>query len=141
MDDGILIVQLQLGDSNESILDLMRQMKACREDRSFGHVVCTVGGFSDDSRELYEIAEVRAFCRRLVGLGFISYLDPWTSNLPNPPMLAHFWGATEVWLCGEGRMRRTAPLTKELLDELTQAILEANEKAEAALGPLEERGP
>ena len=54
---------------------------ACRENRTYSNVVCTVRGFSDDKRNLFEIPEIRAFCRRVVNLGFISYLD-FTTTVP-----------------------------------------------------------
>jgi len=75
MQDGILFVELGIDATNDEILDQMRTMKACREDGSYGHVVCTVRGFSEDKRDLFEIPVLRAFCLRVVNLGFISYLD------------------------------------------------------------------
>ena len=68
--------------------------------------VCGVRGFSNNPRELYDIPEVRAFCRRLVTLGFISYLDFSTVFHPDLPSLAKSgWGAAEVWLCGASGRR------------------------------------
>jgi hypothetical protein len=134
---NVLFVDLGIDASNDDILDQMRKMKSCREDRSYGHVVCTVRGFSDDMRNLFEIPEVRAFCRRVVNLGFISYLDFTTTFDSSVPAIAKdAWGAAEVWLCGEGRLRSQMPLTEELLDELQQVVCESNEKADAAIGPM-----
>src|ERR1017187_6764636 len=137
MQKNVLFVDLGIDASNDDILDQMRKMKSCREDRSYDHVVCTVRGFSDDKRNLFEIPEVRAFCRRVVNLGFISYLDFTTTFDSTVPSIAKdAWGAADAWLCGEGRLRSQMPLTEELLDELRQIVCESNEKADAAIGPM-----
>jgi hypothetical protein len=134
----VLFVELGIDATNEDILDQMRIMKRAREDRTYSNVVCLIRGFGDDPRELFEIAEVRAFCRRIVNLGFISYLDFSTFFNPKVPELAkESWGAAEVWLCSEGRIKALKSLTKEILHEVQQAILESNGKADAALGPME----
>jgi hypothetical protein len=94
-----------------------------------------VRGFSDDERSLFEIPEVRAFCRRVVNRGFISYLDFTTTFDATVPAIAKDgWCAAEVWLCGEGRLRGQMTLTRELLDELQFVVCESNEKADAAIG-------
>ena len=112
-------------------------MTRCERDGSYGHVVCTVRGFRDDKRSLFDIPEVRAFCRRVVNLGFISYLDFTTTFDSSVPAIAKDgWGAAEVWLCGEGRLRSQMPLTRELIDELKRVVCESNEKADAAIGPM-----
>jgi hypothetical protein len=137
MRDSILFVELGIDATNDDILDQMRKMKICREDGRYSHVVCTVRGFGDDERRLFEIPEVRAFCRRIVNLGFISYLDFTTTFDSKVPAIAKDgWGAAEVWLCGENCLRAQMPLTRELLDELQQAVSESNEKADAAIGPM-----
>ena len=135
MRDSVLFVELGIDATNDDILDQMRIMKARREDRSYGHVVCTVRGFAGDELPLFEIPEVRAFCRRVVNLGFISYLDFTTTFDSRVPAIAKDgWGAAEVWLCGEGRLRSQMPLNRELVDELKRVVCESNEKADAALG-------
>jgi len=140
MRESVLFVELGIDATNDDILDQMRTMKARREDGSYGHVVCTLRGFAGDERPLFEIPEVRAFCRRVVNLGFISYLDFTTTFDSRLPAIAKDgWGAAEVWLCGEGRLQKQMPMTRELLDELQQAVSDSNEKADAALGPMKER--
>jgi hypothetical protein len=137
MPDSVLFVDLGIDATNDDILDQMRTMKACREDKRYSRIVCTIRSFADDERGLFEIPEVRAFCRRIVNLGFISYLDFSTIiDSTVPAIVRDTWGAAEVWLCGEGRLRSQMPLTSELLDELEQAVGESNEKADAALGPM-----
>jgi len=72
-----------------------------------------------------------------VNLGFISYLDFTTTfDTSVPVIVKDAWGAAEVWLCGEGRLRGQMPLTRELVDELQRVVSESNEKADAALGPM-----
>src|SRR5688500_6355492 len=122
MPGSILFVDLGLDASNDDILAKMRILKLVREENRSDNVVCCIRGFGVDPRELHEIPEVRAFCRRLTSLGFISYLD--FTTLFNPDLAeaaAIAWGAAEVWLCGEGRMRVGLPFTDELLDELKAA--------------------
>ena len=55
MSKNVLFVELGIDATNDDIVVQMRKMKACREDGSYGHVVCTVRGFSDDKRDLFEI--------------------------------------------------------------------------------------
>jgi hypothetical protein len=132
----VLIVELAIGAGNEDILHQMRGMKAVREGGQCPQVFCAIRGFDTDPRELWEIPEVRAFCRRLVGMGFISYLDAGASLPPTDPALKELWGAAEVWLCGEGRLGKQVRVTASLLDELQEVLVEANARADAVLGPL-----
>ncbi len=137
MTERVLTVDLGLDATDDDIHDQMQIMKHSREEHRYDHVVCTIRGFSDDPRELYDIPEVREYCKRLVDLGFISYLD--FSMLVNPetPELAkHGWGACEVWLCSAGRLKAVNSFTREVLDELQQAVSESNERADATLGPM-----
>jgi len=138
MGESVLIVNLGLAATNDDILDQMRVMKRGREEKLYQHVVCGLRDFGDDPRELYDIPEARAFCRRLVSLGFISYLDFSTlfaQDLPEPAKAG--WGAAEVWLCGEGRLKAKNTLNKVVLAELERAVMVSNAIAEKALGSLE----
>jgi hypothetical protein len=138
----ILHVDLGLNATNVDILDQMRVMKRCREEGFYQNVVCSIRGYHDDPRELYEIPEVRAFCRRLVCQGFVSYLDV-STTLPacnRPEEVQGAWGLFEVWFCSEGRTKRDMVFTREeimaVLREMDAVILESNARADAALGPL-----
>ncbi len=71
MRDSILFVELGIDATNDDILDQMRKMKSCREDRSYSNIVCTVRGFADDKRHLFEIPEARAFRRQPPSLQFV----------------------------------------------------------------------
>jgi hypothetical protein len=135
MAERILTVDLGIDATNDDILDQMRIMQQGREEQLYDNIVCTVRGFAHDQRELYAIPEVRAFCRRLVSLGFISYLDMSTIFAANVPLLAkRAWGAAEVWLASEGRLRAQNPLTHELIAEIQQVVSDANARADKALG-------
>lgn len=134
-DLAILAIELSL--SNQELLDMMHKAKELREDGKFSNIICAVHGFDDDSRELYEIPEVRAFCRRLVCQGFISYLD-FCTTVPEAcdGETLDGWGAMEVWLCSEGRLAKTVEITEPLLKEIEAVLLKSNAKADAAVGPM-----
>ena len=124
--------------TNDDVIEQMRVMKRGREEGRYDNVICIIRGFDDDPRELYDIPEVRAFCRRIVNLAFISYLDFATTVLTDvPDLVKKGWGAAEVWLCGEGRFKTGAEWTMELVSEIAQAVGESNEKADGLLGPME----
>lgn len=138
---SVLVVWLDLKSSNEEILEKMATVKTMRESGAVSNVVCTIAGFDDDSRELWEIPEARAFCRRLVGLGFISYLD-FETTIPDtgvPEACQGSLGAFEVWLMSESRMTNENVVTIELVEEAKQALIEANEKCDRVLGPYREQ--
>ena len=137
MAKAVLFVELGIDATNDDILDQMRIIKQGREEGIYQFVVCTIRGFADDRRDLSEIPEVRAFCRRIVNLGFISYLEVTTLfDLHLPAEAKRCWGATEVWLCSENRLKAEIEMDKPLLLELQQVIGESNERADAAIGPM-----
>jgi hypothetical protein len=138
MAERVLLVELGIDATNDDIIDQMRIMKRAREEGVYDNVICVIRAFDDDPRELYDIPEVRAFCRRIVNLAFISYLDVATTLVPDAPELVRKgWGAAEAWLCAEGRYNTGTELTMELLGEIEKAVGESNEKADALLGPME----
>ena len=100
---GLVIQPLELSYTNDELVRLMRWCRDHRERNPNDHIVCTIGGFDDDPRELGQIPEARALCRRLVGIGFISWLDVCTSipQLKGIGMEAGL-GAFEVWAIAEG---------------------------------------
>ena len=137
MATSVLYVELGTDATNDDILDQMRIMKRARELRRYESVVCTVRGFAGDSRELFDIPEVRAFCRRVYARGFTSYLDFGTVFDPTKraePQGA--WGHAEVWMCAEGRMKPVNIGTPEVFAEIIAAYEDANAVADAAIGPM-----
>lgn len=132
----VVVIELTLPMSNDVVRNRMTVMKAARE-RGVENVVCVISGYGDDARELWEIPEVRAFCRRLVALGFISYLDFTTAANPDaPPTLRAAFGAAEVWLIAEGRYRAGMPLTRRMVDEIAHAVGVSNAVANETCGPF-----
>lgn len=137
MSAKLAYVTLELGATNESLAGSMLKMKNLRARAEPLHVICCIGGFEADSRNLWEIPEVRAFCRRLVALGLIYYLDESTLLNPEASFAAKAgWGALEVWLCSEGRLSGDAmALAPADLDSFRATMLEAKRKAAALHGP------
>lgn len=137
----LLIVRTAIHETNDQIIDQMRMMKAAHEGKQIGNVVCCIDGFDQDQRELFEIPEVRAFCRRLVGQGFISYLSLTTFYTVDQSLVGSGWGALEVWMCGEGRLKREVELDLELFDRLMTEFKPvwygSNAVADSACGPME----
>jgi hypothetical protein len=128
-----MVVELWIGMSNEQLLEQMRLMKQARERGEVANVVCVITGFGDDSRDLWDIAEVRGFCRRLIGQGFISYLDMGTMFPGCPEAVQGTMGAAEVLLFSTGRSKADMLV---LLHETEEALRVANDKADSVLGPL-----
>jgi hypothetical protein len=133
--------ELHLDYTNDQLTDLMHQLREQRLTGAQVTAVCVIAGFDDDPRELGEVPEVRAFCRRLVDAGFISWLDVSTSipALRNPKlsgigMMAGL-GAYEVWGMAEGFIgkagRYDMPLAR--LEQFQTALAEANRKADERL--------
>jgi len=153
MKSSIMMVELGISATNEQLIDQMRIMKRAREDGTYKHIVATIRDFGDDPRELFDIPEVRAFSRRVVNLGFISYLEMSTAvgtDLPTEAKLG--WGAYEFWLCAENRLRRVGTPHKGILclknftlhrflKECSTILHEANSRADALLGPLDVNMP
>jgi hypothetical protein len=99
----MVIHQLHVGLTDAELIDLMRQAKQCRHDDA-PSVTCSISGYDNDSRELADIPEVRALCKRLVDCGYVAFLDPATSIRELPTFCACMsLGAWEIW-----RMSRNA---------------------------------
>jgi hypothetical protein len=82
--------------------DLIAQMKSAIEfRRRGGDVVTTCCSFDQDPREVWEIPEFQAHCKRLVEFGYLATLISSTTwkYLGAPPYLLNspFLGAFEVW--------------------------------------------
>ncbi|HYH63592.1 MAG TPA: hypothetical protein VD866_02735 [Urbifossiella sp.] len=143
---GLMVVELVLRATNDDILDKMRVMRQVRTDHSYSNVVCVVSGFGDDPRELFDVPEVRGLCRRLMTLGFGSYLDPTTTLAVATPGLTGTWGAFEIWMCGEGklgpnlakRMNRDRKYARTVLADWRAMLDQQNAVADAAIGPSPE---
>lgn len=136
----VFLANLHLSATNDDLIDMMRKMKAARES-GWDSVICSIDGFGDDPRELWQIVEVRAFCRRLITLGFVSYLDVLAGMHPDPStpnVIRMGLGAGEVWLISEGFdiSAQMFTLTPEMVEELTRVMDAANTAADAKLGEM-----
>jgi hypothetical protein len=130
----IYVFTLELSETNEAIQDFMHTMKSLREIQKDALIVCSIYGFDEDPRELHEIPEVRGFCRRLVSVGFISYLDYASTLLPEERQTAPGLGAFEVWACGEGIMRNGLEFTENLSARFNLVLRRANAAADKTCG-------
>ncbi|HJT77718.1 MAG TPA: hypothetical protein VJ739_11000, partial [Gemmataceae bacterium] len=72
------VQQLHTELTDADLIALMRQAKECR-DAGSPSVTCQIAGYDEDPRELVDIPEARAFCQRLVALGYVSFLDAFTT--------------------------------------------------------------
>jgi hypothetical protein len=144
MDGSILVVELKLSHTNEELLDKMRFMKKAREEGTYTHIVANIRFPKDDGRDPYDLPEVRAFCRRVVSLGFIFFLESSiiiasTFNLPGEAKKG--WGAYEIWLCGEGRLTRHLRFSDDNIDavwaDIDRILAEAQAKSNATIGPFQ----
>jgi hypothetical protein len=141
MRSDVLLVEFHVKDSDNRLLERMQAIKQSRLESGYAHVVCRIGGFDDDPRELSRISEVKRLCRRLIDLGLIAYLDLAGALNPGAPEAARQgWGAAEVWLCAKDRLKPNLPITDKLLVELERAVAQASERAEAALEGMTEAG-
>jgi hypothetical protein len=133
----VYCVALSLRDTNDELADGMRGMRAARAS-GVTNVICTVSGLEDDPRELWQIPEARAFCRRLIDTGFVSYLDPLAALNPDPAthyLLRAGFGAGEIWLTAEGRdLSQPVTLTPPMIEDLFNMIRRANAAADALIG-------
>lgn len=130
-------MQLELEESNEAILERMRIAKIYREKDNVEHIICSINGFDLDKRELYEIPEVRAFCRRLVSLGFISYLDSHTTlqgATKDFEVVSMSLGAFEIWKIVENRINKDGEFNWEEYQEFFTALKQSNAVADSKIG-------
>jgi hypothetical protein len=141
------VFEISPRDSNEDILNQMRRARDQRGGSRGDRVVttCCVAGFDHDPRELGEIPEARALCRRAVQLGLISWLDV-STVIPElcHPALAGLragagLGAFELWAISEGLVRGAGKhaVTKETLERFRDDLKAANRRADEAIGPDE----
>jgi hypothetical protein len=141
---NLVACPLVLSNSNDELAGVMHRCKALRKNADRDSIVlCTVDGFDDDPRCLGEIPEVRAFCRRLVGMGFISYLDVSSGikELAHPTVaqgggMGLGLGALEVWLIAEGLLGKAGRVNLDgaAWDRFRAALDLANQQADATCG-------
>lgn len=129
----MVIMTIGLDASNDDIKHMMDSMKEMRETKTATEIVVLIAGFDDDPREVYDIPEIRAFCRRLTCIGFISYL---TACALADSLTKNALGAYEIWAIGEGKADKTFA---ELERYFRAALCASNAKADALCGEYKQR--
>lgn len=131
---------LDVSATDEELIDCMRRMKVVRETKTAQHVICSFRGYDNDPREAWAIPEIRALCKRLMLLGFISYLDP-SVTLPfkhiadAPDYIKTGFGSLEVWLASENRGGYEVEIpTEELLRFFEETLPKSNAKSDSLVG-------
>ena len=140
------IAEVSLDDSDEQLLEVMRQQRQLREQssryvRTRNVVTCSIKEFNAERRNRGDLPKVQAFCRRLVALGFIACLDLSTS-IPDlraiPDMLPAKLGlgGFEVWAIAQGFFDGcNLNVLPSAFEEFAKALPEAYRKANELLGP------
>jgi hypothetical protein len=99
----LAIMQVDIVMTDAEIIAQMRKMQRWRDENKRPAIFCTVNGFDDDPRELYEIPEVVAFAGKLVGMGYHTLLDmQHPEDLPLQPGAPY--DGLSVWLLSTGRL-------------------------------------
>lgn len=128
-----LVLTLEM--SNADLVEIMRSLRRIRSSGDPARIVCSIHGFDDDPRELWNIPEVQSFCRRLIDIGFISDLEfapHWEPDLSGTPGQGGL-GAVEIWLMAEGRFGQTLELDANVLAEASLVVTRANARADEVL--------
>ncbi len=123
--------------SDETDEELKHFAKTAKEAREAGvkNIICVFGDYDNDSRDLWNIPEVRQMCFRLIECGLISYLDYTTTLCLQPdPLLSSAFGAAEIYFCAHGKIN--VDLTMEDLQTLERTVKESNHRADKMYGPL-----
>lgn len=94
--------------------------------------MATIMGYEHDSRELQEIPEVIAFCKRLVNLGLISVMEMTTLSeeaRQRNPLAKSAWGALEVWMTANNLLKKgQTVVTQQMLDRFAADLMESNRR-------------
>jgi hypothetical protein len=88
-----------------------------------------IDGYDSDPREIWQIPEAVALCKRMAQHGMMSSLDP--GKLPETRKLPGFT-ALQLWSISTGRIAPdgTCEVTKETYDLFIQDLLKSNATAE-----------
>jgi hypothetical protein len=92
-----VVQSLRASLTDPELVALMRQAKRAR-DAGSPSVTCAIAGYDEDPRELRDIPEAVELCKRLVRLGYLSFLDVATTVREFPTFnRGTSLGAWEVW--------------------------------------------
>src|SRR5262249_54436820 len=101
---------------------------------------CTIRGFNDDPRELWEIPEAKTLAQRMVAIGFIAWLEgsvlmPELRRGPDANLRLGM-GALEVWALAEGKTKGVAmTLSKADLTDFLKDYHAAVATSQKIVGP------
>jgi hypothetical protein len=97
-----VIHQLSTDLTDRELVAIMREAKAAR-DTGAKTVTCCIPGYDDAPRELKAIPEAKELCRRMVSLGYPSFLDVTTTVVGGKFFNGGVsLGAWEVWRIARG---------------------------------------
>jgi hypothetical protein len=136
MGQAVVVHNLKADVTDHEVVELMRHARKAQGD-GCPSVTCCVAGYDDDPRDLGEVPEVVGPCRRLLNLGYVSFLTPFTSipGLPGFNRGASL-GAYEVWAIAKGLRgragRREVPAAQ--LEEFWADLRGINAVADRNLG-------
>jgi hypothetical protein len=127
-----VIHRLNVGLTDQDIVGMMRHARDARA-KGAPSVTCCIDDYNDDPREIGEIPEARELCRRLLALGYTSFLDP-TTSIPEFPTFngCMTLGAFEVWRIARGEMTHAGrqEVTRADLDAFREHLEYANTVAD-----------
>jgi hypothetical protein len=101
---------------------------------------CTIRGFNDDPRELWEIPEAKKLAQRPVDIGFIAWLEgsvlmPEIRRGPDVNLQSGM-GALEVWALAKGKMKGIAmTLSRDDLTGFLKDYQQAIATSQKIVGP------
>jgi hypothetical protein len=135
-----MTLRYQLTCVDETDEELVAQLRAVMEQARSepGETVFAVHGYDDDPRELGQIPEVMAHCRRTVDFGAIAVLtrSTWCRELGAAGWMvgSPILGAFEVWLIGLGhctgdRVEMPAVAAKAMIDGFRREVLPAADRS------------
>lgn len=105
-ENAIMICSIQKDDTDETLRNKMIEMESMLSSGlSKTGFLLSISGYENDSRELWQIPEVRKLTTRLVKIGFISLLEVAThlkSMIDPDPLYKSMLGAFEVWAISKG---------------------------------------
>lgn len=131
---------LSLHATNEDLHAEMRRLARLRKS-GVPHLGCTVSGFGEDRRELWQIPEVVGFARRLWDQAFVTCLDltlwlPIGKKRPDPLIAA--FGAFEVWAVAEKLIGSGGNLNvpRVLFEKFVDSLEPLNKRADLIVGGI-----
>jgi hypothetical protein len=128
--NAILLCSIQKDDTDEILKNEMIKMESMLASiLPTSGFLLSISGYEQDSRELWEIPEMKILATRLVNIGFISLLDLSTimKSLKDPdPLYKTSLGALEVWALSKGILNGKHLITKNQYQLFLEDLNNAN---------------